>query len=408
MYSFTCTRSTIWFGLPIELIREVLLHLASWDKKKAGDLRLVCRQANVWILPLLFSHITLRTTEQISQFASILLPKRKNRIPLLKSQLHTPPRPLSTYSIESLAFVVNTTLPSVENALANLAPAFSRLKNLFITSRDLSSNAYWLRQHPIRPTTMGILHFGTPNPVNYRDPIFQCVTHLYTSTLIGHRGTYVTDLPQLTHLAVHTRLTHSTETVARITASFLQILETMPRLKLFVFVIDKEGIPPEKIRAWRVLLGQCIKDERFVVLPHFLHPELEWNNLLTGQPNVWERALNWQILRKEGDAGKIARYWEEVTQRWWAEKERLNRAKPRTLWAIDMVEQEDRSHFHVNALDEEYSSTGRAPKYPVPADRIAVKFPTLKVSKHRPPKGFFCSPDHADVATPLTDEAKLM
>ncbi|KAG6907617.1 hypothetical protein DXG01_008194 [Tephrocybe rancida] len=340
LYATELRGDLVWSQLPIELTREIILYLASTDDRTARNLRLVCRSTNVWVLPLLFRSLTFTTPEHITRFASILLPKRKLHIPALKSDLHNSPRALSSYSIESLALVVNTRLPSVETALANVALAFSRLKNLFITSKNLSSNGHWLRRYPIRPTTMMLLHFGSPHLVNYKDPIFQSVTHLYTSTLAGYRGSHVTDLPQLTHLAVHTRLDHPPEVIVSIAIDFLSILEAAPQLKLLVFTLDAEDIDDVRIDQWVTLLASRIKDSRFIVLPYFRHPRMEWEGLLREQPNVWERAVAYMAVKKDEDTCKIIRYMAEEMRNLRAEKAWLAQHKLRVNWEIDLVQRE--------------------------------------------------------------------
>lgn len=340
----SCSSTVIWSRLPTELIREIIVYLASTDIVTARNLRLVCRDTNVWVLPSLFRSLTFTTPDDIARFASMLLPKRKFHIPALKSNLHTAPRALSSYSIESLALMVNTQLPSVETALASVAPAFSQLKNLYITSRNLTSNAHWLRRYPIRPTTMVILHFGFPHLVNFQDPIFQCVTHLYTSTFAGYRESDITDLPQLTHLAVHTRLQHSPETIMSITTEFRRVLTLAPRLQLFVFTIDEDDVPAEKIHEWNMALELCVEDKRFVVLPHFCDPRIEWEGLLRGQPDVWERALAWLAVL-DGDEDNAFRYRAVAEQRLQADRAWLAGLKPRVDWEIDIIQREGYAPF---------------------------------------------------------------
>ncbi|GLB42466.1 hypothetical protein LshimejAT787_1104810 [Lyophyllum shimeji] len=330
----------VWSRLPIELTREIILCLASTDTNEARSLRLVSRHTNVWVLPLLFRTLTLTTQEQVTRFASTLLPKRKLHIPALKSNLHNFPRPLSSYTIESLALVVNTRLPSVENALANVAPAFSRLKNLAITGQDLSANAHWLRQHPIHPPNMMILHFGSPYLVNFRDPIFRCVTHLYTSTLDGHRGSFVADVSQLSHLAVHTRLDHHPEIMSLIVERFLYLLDNMLQLQLFVFVLDSDDGPEEKSNEWMAALTPCLDDKRFIVLPHFRDPRMEWEAMLKGQNSVWDRALAWRDIRQRGDPREILEYRNEVMDEFRSEKRRLLEKRHPVEWEIDLVQRE--------------------------------------------------------------------
>ncbi|KAF5378863.1 hypothetical protein D9615_006922 [Tricholomella constricta] len=332
--------TVVWARLPTELTREIILYLAATDIKTARILRLVSRYTNVWVLPLLFRTLTFTSPDHITRFATTLLPKRKLHIPALKSNLHTIPRPLSSYSIESLALVVNTRLPSVETALANVAPAFARLKNLVITGQNLSANAHWLRQHPIHPKNMMILHFGAPHLVNYKEPLFQRVTHLYTSTLAGHRNSFVTDLPRLTHLAVHTRLQHASEYMPVIADALLRLLEMTPQLQLFVFVLNSYDPQDEKLKEWMRVLRRCLRDKRFIALPYFRHPRMEWDRILKGKDSVWDRALAWRAMQQRGNLSEAARYTAELLKELQMENVLLMERKCIVDWEIDLVQRE--------------------------------------------------------------------
>lgn len=282
--------SEVWSRLPIELIREIILYLGSTSSQIARALRLVSRSTNVWVLPVLFRTLTFTTPDHITRFASTLLPKRKLHIPALKSNLHTFPRPLASYTIESIALVVNTRLPSVEIALASVAPAFARVKNLVITGQNLSSNAHWLRQHPIYPKQMMILHFGSPHMVNFREPIFHSVTHLYTSVLFGYRNSSMVDLPQLTHLAVHTRTHPLADVAGEVVDQIRKTLQAMGQLQLFVLVLHSDA----NQGIWMRILEPCLADAKFVLLPYFRNPRMEWQGMLEDRNSVWDRARAWR------------------------------------------------------------------------------------------------------------------
>ncbi|KAG5652594.1 hypothetical protein H0H81_004425 [Sphagnurus paluster] len=316
------------------------MDLASSDNRIARTLRLVSRYANVWVLPLLFRTLTFTSPDQVMRVASTLLPKRRIHIPALKSNLHTFPRVLSSYTIESLALVVNNRLPSVEIALAKIAPAFTQLKNLVISSSNLSANAHWLRQHPIYPTNIMILHFGSPCRVNYRDPVFQHATHLYVSSMEGHRNSFVTDAPQLTHLAMHTRITHPFWVMTNFATIFLDLLKKTPRLELFVFVLNSDDIYDPKIDQWTLALSECLQDQRFVVLPHFRHPRMEWERMLSGKDSIWDCALTWRALLQGGHIHEILRYRTEMAEELRAESELLSAKKYAVDWEIDLVQRE--------------------------------------------------------------------
>ena len=307
----------------------------------ARALRLVCRYVNVWILPTLFHSLMLTSPDDVSRFTTTLLPKKKLHIPALKSQLHTFPCPLSSYNIVSLALVVRTRLPSVEIALENVAPAFSRLKYLVISGQNLSSNAHWLRQHPIHPQQMMILHFGFPQLVNFREPIFQSVTHLYTSILAGHRNSSVADLPLLTHLAVHTHVDPLDPTAARIVGQLVDTLEVMPQLQCLVLVLNGISLHVFNLHLWENTLKPCFIDKRFFLLPYFRDVYLECQDVLISGSKVWDRAKLWRQIESQDGASKT-----EVIQS-------VSQTDPDTsrriknymdaVWYIDLVQQDTSS-----------------------------------------------------------------
>jgi len=280
----------------------------------------------------------LTSPDDISRFAAALLPKRKIHIPALKYQLHTFPCPLSSYAIESLALVVQTRLPSVEIALASVAPAFSRLKNLVISGQNLSSNAYWLRQHPIYPERMMILHFGYPQLVNFREPIFQSVTHLYTSTLAGHRSSSVTDVPLLTHLAVHTRIDLPQSTAVRIVQQLLNTLKATPQLQCLVLVLNSNELLHPKLQSWLNVLKPCFGDDRFFLLPFFRDVYLECQDMLASGSKVWDRAKFWRQVEFQDDTIKT-RFMHRVTR---GDLDAPQRTKTYmdAVWYIDLVQKD--------------------------------------------------------------------
>lgn len=340
----------IWSRLPIELLREIILYLASTSLRTARQIRLVSRHTNVWVLPLLFHTLTLTTPDHVVRFASTLLPKRKIHIPALKSTLHTSPRALSSYNVESLALVVNARLPSVEIALANVAPAFTHVKNFVTTAQNLSSNAHWIRQHPIRPQHMMILHFGLPHTVNYREPVFDCVTHLYTSVLAGHRGTSVLDLPRLTHLAVHTRVTLPELTALAVIDQILETLEALPNLEHFVLVLGSSLVYDPSLEKWKTRLEPCVLDKRFTVLPYFRDLKLEWQDMVEGRYHIWERAKAWCSVADEDDLVKI-RHRSDIWKTLRMEHSLQPRKPLETTWEIDLVQRDNYSSYEGDPVE---------------------------------------------------------
>ena len=328
----------------MELLREIILCLGSTSTHAACKLRLVSRNFNVWVLPLLFRTVTFTTPDHVTRFAATLLPKRKVHIPAMKSTLHTLPRPLSSYAITSLAFVVHTRLPSVEIGLASVAPAFTQVKNLVVTARNLSSNAHWIRHHPIRPRYMMVVHFGFPHLFNYREPIFESVTHLYTSVLTGLRGTSVADLPCLTHLAVHTRGGISSFSAWGVANQIAKILGTLPRLKRFVLVLGDPPADEAQLEEWKELLGSCMHDKRFSLLPFFRELRREWQDIVEGRESVWDRADAWRSLENETSARKLS-YLAALVDGQYPVPSALQKKPQEPEWEIDLVQRVDYSPY---------------------------------------------------------------
>jgi hypothetical protein len=232
-------------------------------------------------------------------------------------------------------------LPSVEIALENVAPAFSRLKNLVISGQNLSSNAHWLRLHPIHPQQMMILHFGFPQLVNFREPIFQSVSHLYTSTLAGYRDSSVADLPLLTHLAVHTHASPLGPTAVRIVGQLVDTLQAMPQLQCLVLVLNGINLQRLNLHLWENILKPCFSDKRFFLLPYFRDVYLECLDVLTSGSRVWDRAKLWRQIESQDNASK-----RELTQSvWQTDPDTSRRIKNYmdAVWYIDLVQQDTRS-----------------------------------------------------------------
>lgn len=328
----------------MELLREIILCLGSTSTRVACRLRLVSRIFNVWVLPLLFRTVTFTTPDDVTRFAATLLPKRKVHIPAMKSTLHTFPRPLSSYAINSLAFVVHTRLPSVEIGLASVAPAFTQVKNLVVTAQNLSSNAHWIRHHPIRPWYMMVIHFGFPHLFNYREPIFESVTHMYTSVLTGLRDTSVADLPRLTHLAVHTRGGISGTAAWGVANQIAKTLGALPRLERFVLVLGDPPADVPQLEEWKEILGSCMHDKRFSLLPYFRDLRQEWQDIVEGRENLWDRADTWCSLENETSPRKLC-YLAALVNGQYPVPPVLQKKPREPEWEIDLVQRVDYSPY---------------------------------------------------------------
>ncbi|KAJ3507094.1 hypothetical protein NLJ89_g6497 [Agrocybe chaxingu] len=329
----------LWNQLPLELKREILILLAETSSSEARQLRLVSSDVNILVLPVLFRDVVMTIPDHVARFTSTLLPKRKNYIPALKSKLHIMPRMLSTYKVDTWVFVVNDRRPSIETALANVGPVFTSVSKLAITSQNLATNAFWLRKHPIRPKTMMIVHYGSPHLVNFYDPIFQSVTHLYTCITHGHRYSTVADLPSLTDLAVSTRAELPETTARNLVASLKEILKKSKSLQSLVFVVNADFLSEDWI-AWKKWLEPCSKDGRFTFLTLSQPPRREWYCITHGLPTIWDRA-------KKGRAEGLEPSKLLVFQKWMDKEREVNDlmdSYQEREWEIDLVQRDDYHH----------------------------------------------------------------
>ncbi|KAF8899511.1 hypothetical protein CPB84DRAFT_1780471 [Gymnopilus junonius] len=331
----------IWGVLPVELIREIFVILAESSIAEARRLRLICNDVNILVLPVIFRQVVMVVPEHVSRFTTTLLPKRRIYIPALKSKLHIMPRMLSSYTVDTWVHVVNERRPSLETALASVAPVFVGLSKLAITGQNLTSNAFWLRQHAIHPSIMFLVHYGSPHLVNFYDHIFKSVTHFYTSITHGHRYSSVADLPALTHLAVSTRRDLPNTTIRNICSSLRGILKSCDKLSMLVLIMNFLPVDDPQYPLWISSLVDCMKDPRFTLLLDYRSPRVEWSDIVNGRRTLWDRATEWKRANAADEPSR------SLLQRQFLETSYKEREaypplhKREEEWEIDLVQRDD-------------------------------------------------------------------
>lgn len=304
---------SLWPALPVELKRLILELVACDDANAARSLRLVSHDINILVLPIIFHDVLVENIADLLSVTRTISPP-PSALHRLRNRIPDPPRLLSTYNTVSLALLLPESLPSIENALARVGSVFSRIRYLAITSRNLSSNAFWLRENQVRPTHIMLLHHGSPRPVNWRDKIFTHTTHMFTSSLDAHGRSTLADLStNLTHLAVGTH-SELVEDKIRCIADKLEWLldpDTLPNLQSLVLAIQHFPHPPSEricphlivnysprgrytdlLMRWRTQLQCCLSSSKFYVLPDALYPRDEWDSwIYSDSPNIWRRAM---------------------------------------------------------------------------------------------------------------------
>lgn len=200
-----------------------------------------------------------------------------------------------------------------------------------------------------------IVHFGRPQVVNFRDPIFRAVTHLYTSALVGYNACALEVLPKLTHVAVYARLNLSTNLASGIAVLILRTLQNAPQIHSFVLVLDCPDRQDHRLTLWSNVLKECLLYKKFMIYPFLRHPRLEWQAILAEEQTVWDRADGWRRAQLEDSFFQYQYHSEQMKLRR-AEIESLPEKRNRELeWEVDLVERDD---FHMVETDPSERSEG--------------------------------------------------
>jgi hypothetical protein len=308
---------SLWPALPVELKRLILELVARDDPNDARSLRIVSHDINVLVLPIIFHNVVVENIADLLSLTRTIAPPPSPLHRLKNHRILDPPRLLSTYNTASLALLLPESLPSIENALARVGAVFSRIRYLAITSRNLSSNAFWLREIGVRPSHIMLLHHGSPRPVNWQDKMFRHTTHMFTSSLDAHGRSALADLSaSLTHLAVSTHAELGDEKIRWIVDKLEWLLDpdTLPNLQSLVLALDNFPHPPPErvcghlvidyaareryidlLTRWRTHLQFCLSSVKFYILPDPLYPRDEWENWIhADSPNIWQRAASYR------------------------------------------------------------------------------------------------------------------
>ncbi|KAI9447215.1 hypothetical protein BJY52DRAFT_363138 [Lactarius psammicola] len=344
----------IWSTLPIELVTQILLYVAFASRVDAHALCLVSSAVRRAVLPALYHNVLLRHAAQVPAFVSPFAMSTSWR-PSHRCPSPSNAKLLAHIPIHALALALPTKRPSLEVALARAAPALASLEHLALTAPLLGAHAHWLRgsssngeQRAIQPRTLMLYHLGRPAPVHFGEPFLRCVTHLYTSTLTGFRGTSPASLPALTHIALATRAAQPPAIVDEVLASARRVLAACPDLAMLVLALDGAQMPAQ-VQAqmqvqelahalglgpshppstslgsialpapWRGALAQLParqRDPRLHVLPFALHARLAWQDVIADAPDVFACARAWRDAEARGDAAGMLRLAAEVATR---------------------------------------------------------------------------------------------
>ncbi|KAH9979141.1 hypothetical protein BJV74DRAFT_134913 [Russula compacta] len=305
--------ATVWSNLPIELVIQILTYAAFASRADAHALCLVSSAVRRAVLPALYHNVLLRSASQVPAFVSPFTAKQSrppypchlshkhNNKPSTRgsssSSSSSNAKLLALIPIHALALALPTKRPSLEAALARTAPALASLQHLALTAPLLSAHAHWLRAAAhVRPHTLMLYHLGRPAPVHFGEPFLRNVTHLYTSTLTGFRGTSPASLPALTHIALSTRAAQPSHVIDDVIAAARRVLSSCPNLVILVLTLDAAGSGPTSSSSgaaggsvtpsiimlpplWRAALARQ-RDPRLHVLPFGLHARIMWRDVI--------------------------------------------------------------------------------------------------------------------------------
>lgn len=347
----------IWSDLPIELVTHILLYAAFTSRADAHALCRVSSAVRRAVLPALYYNVLLRSASQVPAFVSPFTAKQ-SRLPNLPIHIYSKNGDTSSDNsnsklvahipIHALALALPTKRPSLEAALARTAPALASLEHLALTAPLLGAHAHWLRAASphVRPRTLLLYHLGRPAPVHFGEPFLRGVTHLYTSTLSGFRGTSPASLPALTHVALCTRATQPSPVIDEVIAATRRVLSSCPHLVMLVLALDTTGSAhttsatcaggsgggggggggyamPSIITLpapWRTALARQ-RDPRLYVLPFALHARAMWRDISAGDvagsatQDVFACAQAFREAEERGAASIMVRLATEVAMR---------------------------------------------------------------------------------------------
>jgi len=60
---------------------------------------------------------------------------------------------------------------------------------------------------------------------------------------------------------------------------------------MLVLCLDTTSTDETVQIVWNTILEPCFHDERFYLLPEYYPPHMEWEQLVSGRPDLWERAV---------------------------------------------------------------------------------------------------------------------
>ncbi len=408
----------VWSNLPIELVTHILLYAAFASRADAHALCLVSSAVRRAVLPALYYNVLLRSASQVPAFVSPFTAKQ-SRLPN-----HFYPSPASSRGdkrsstssstdssnsnnsnakllahipIYALALALPTKRPSLEAALARTALALASLEHLALTAPLLGAHAHWLRAASphVLPRTLLLYHLGRPAPVHFGEPFLRGVTHLYTSTLSGFRGTSPASLPALTHVALSTRAVQPSAIVDEVVAAARRMLRSCPHLVMLVLSLDTTGTAlataaggssnggggnaaaPAIITlpaSWRTALARQ-RDPRLYVLPFALRARIMWRDIATGDgmcggggasgatQDVFACAQAWREADERGATSVMVRLAEEAALRnaaleSWKEEE----------WDLDLMTAP--GYVHGRSADEGETDTRELIPLPPPLSSI--------------------------------------
>jgi len=341
--------ATIWSDLPIELVTHILLYAAFASRADAYALCLVSSAVRRAVLPALYYNVLLRSASQVPAFVSPFTANqtrlsihiyRRSKNGGIASSNDPNSKLVAHIPIHALALALPTKRPSLEAALARTAPALASLEHLALTAPLLGAHAHWLRAASphVRPRTLLLYHLGRPAPVHFGEPFLRGVTHLYTATLSGFRGTSPASLPALTHVALCTRATQPSPVIDEVIAAVRRVLSSCPHLVMLVLSLDtiasaaasgaggssSSGNATSYITTvpapWRTALARQ-RDPRLYVLPFALHARAMWRDIAAGDvagsttQDVFACAQAWREAEERGLAPIMMRLAAEVAMR---------------------------------------------------------------------------------------------
>ncbi|KAF8576909.1 hypothetical protein K439DRAFT_1622497 [Ramaria rubella] len=275
--TLSCSPIPIFANLPIEIIREILEIVAWKNKSTATTLVRVSKLVRVWVTPILYNSVEIRTVDEAETFIGTIrtsdaIPGNYVRCLIIMAYLHSPH------------------IGDDWTAKAIILAACPNIEVLVIKSLTLGTNVPQLLPANVCPGPREMVTLPPQNPswrVSFRYALFRNLTHLFMSVNVWSGKEFI-EFPCLSHLGFAVLDTHSQTRFQLSPTLVSDMLSSLPSLKILLLCAYARTTRPTLPigEEWRRLSE--IRDERLLAAPGV--EEAAWVELVKQGKSLWDDA----------------------------------------------------------------------------------------------------------------------